>query len=344
MNPVIISGMHRSGTSAVARLIQQSGLDVGRNLLAATDGNIYGHFEEASFIQFHDELIARLFPKRAPFCEWLPLADAEIRYTGEMQEAARLIWQAHHAAGGHSWKDPRTSLFLDLWNETLPEAKIIVCLRHPYQVHLSLLRRGEPFLHVDYAAAIAGWTVYNQRILRTLATLPRERFMVLDVESAFPAPRQLTEGLSRFLGFAAAPAANAIAPEVFHFEGDVHAALAEFENYFPEAGACYRQLRELDYLNPATLPASAASTHAPIHSAAARLIEFEETHGLRAKAAKMLLRSVAVDRQRTLTLYEQAMKIGREKDGLIEDLSRFNEQLKHKVRELTGPAELAACA
>ena len=34
------------------------------------------------------------------------------------------------------------------------------------------MRRGEPFLHVDYSASILGWTVYNQRILQVISALP----------------------------------------------------------------------------------------------------------------------------------------------------------------------------
>jgi hypothetical protein len=338
MNPVIVTGMHRSGTSAVARLVQQSGFNVGTNLLAATEGNIYGHFEEASFIRFHDALIARLFPKRAPFCEWLPLADSTGLYTDAERAEAKSLWQTHRASGGNSWKDPRTSLFLDLWTETLPDAKFIICLRHPYEVHRSLLRRGEPFLHVDYSSAIAGWTVYNQRILRLLATLPRNRFTVIDVDTAFKEPHALSEALAHFTGTAAVPgASDAIALEAFHFEEDLQTALAAFENFFPGAGALYRQMKQLDLLHPVTLPAASPEDRSPIRSDEARLVEFEETHGLRAKARKMLIRSIAVDRQRSLDLYQQAMKASEEKDGLIDDLSRFNEQLKQKIIALARP-------
>jgi len=337
MNPVIILGMHRSGTSAVARLVQNLGLDVGSNLLPAAGGNVHGHFEEAAFIRFHDALIARFFPSRAPFCEWLPLADAEVVYTEADRAEARSIWDAHRASGGKAWKDPRTSLFLDLWMEILPDARAIVCLRHPYQVHCSLLRRGEPFLHVDYGAAILGWTVYNQRILKAISTLPGDRFIVLDVESAFRNAGGLTESLGRFLGLPVAPeACEAIAPEDFHFENDFHGSLEAFEEFLPEAGAAYRQLTQFDFFAPVTLPAAGAPSS--IRSAEARLIEFEETHGLRAKARKMLIRSVAVDRQRMLDLYRQAIRACEEKDRLIEDLSRLSEHLKARIAALGGPS------
>jgi len=219
--------------------------------------------------------------------------------------------------------------------ETLPDAKAIVCVRHPYQVHRSLLRRGEPFLHVDYSAAIAGWTIYNQRILEIIAKLPKERFAVLDVEAAFREPRHLAEGLAKFLGIPLSPGAyEAIAPDVFHFEDDASGTFEDFEAFLPTAGATYRQLREVDYLHPLAAKAPAAGNGGPICSEEARLLEFEESHDLRTKAKKMLIRSIAVDRQRTADFYKQVGLANAEKDGLIEDLSKLTEALKARIAQL----------
>jgi len=340
MNPAIVTGMHRSGTSAIARLVQELGADVGSNLLPAAEGNVHGHFEEAAFIRFHDQLIERLFPKRAPFCEWLPLANTEATYTDADRVEAASIWKAHQASGGNAWKDPRTSLFLDLWTQTLPDAKVIVCLRHPYQVHRSLLRRGESFLHVDYSAAILGWTIYNQRILQALAALPKGNYIVAEVDSAFREPRQLAEGLARFLGRPFTDKAlGAIAPDAFHFEDDCHEALEDFETFFPEAGAAYRQLKQFDFLQPVAFAPGRSDNASSIRSYEARLIEFEEVHGLRSKAKKMLVRSIAVDRQRITDLYQRATQVSEEKDRLIADLTRLTQHLELRVTQLQGPPQ-----
>jgi len=340
MNPVIVLGMHRSGTSAMARLVNELGVNVGTNLLPATESNVHGHFEEAAFIRFHDALIARCFPKRAPFCEWLPLTNTEVVYTDADRIEARAIWNAHCTSGSNAWKDPRTSLFVDLWLEVLAHAKVIVCLRHPYQVHLSFLRRGEPFLHVDYSAAILGWNVYNQKILKVINSLPQDRFMVVDVDAAFRDPRQLTEGLAHFLGVQiTSKAFDAVAPEAFHFEDDAREALGHFGDFLSEAEATYRQLKQFDFLNRIALNVAPISSQIPIGLEEARLIEFEETHGLRPKAKKMLVRSIAVDRQRLTALYQQAVNIGLEKDRLIEDLSRLNDCLKRRITDVERPSD-----
>jgi len=336
MSALILTGMHRSGTSAVARLVQSMGFQVGSNLLAATENNRHGHFEEAGFIHFHDQLISRFFADRAPFCEWLPLVDAETSYAEADRAEAQALWQSHLATGNGAWKDPRTSLFLDLWLDVLPEAKAIICLRHPYQVHLSLLRRGEPFLHVDYSAGIRGWTVYNERIRRVLAHFPADRVLAVDVEAAFREPAQLAEKLARFLNVPLPPAASeSITPEDFHFENDLGPALENFSAYFPEATTLHQRLQQSDF---GSTESSSAAPAPAIRSEEARLIEFEEANGLRKKARAMLIRSIAADRRRLTQLNRLSAEAHAEKDRLIEDLSRFNEQLKQEVyRQRSAP-------
>jgi hypothetical protein len=333
MKPVILAGMPRSGTSATARLVQALGVNIGSDLLPAGGGNLFGHFEEAAFIRFHDDLIRRFFPNRAPFCEWLPLADEEVTYTAADREAARSLWAQHLETGGIAWKDPRTSLFLDLWAETLPDAKIIICLRHPYQVHRSLLRRGEPFLHVDYSAAIMGSTVYNQRIFRVISSLPRERFLVVDVESGLKDAHRMAEGIARFLEIPCTEEAlKAISPESFHFEDETLGVLAHLKEYFPATIEAYRMLKQFDFLAPAAFTPAKADIAISLQSVEARLIEFEEKYGLRATTRKMLIRSIAVDRQRFLDLFRQATRVNEEKDRLIEDLSQLTETLKSHLK------------
>jgi hypothetical protein len=332
MNPLILTGMHRSGTSAIARLVQSLGFDLGHNLLVATRNNRHGHFEEMGFIRFHDQLISRYFPDRAPFCEWLPLSDTENTPGEAEQSEAVALWESHRAAGGRAWKDPRTSLFLDLWTTVLPGARVIICLRHPYQVHLSLLRRGEPFLHVDYSAGIRGWTVYNERIRRTLAHLPADRFLTVDVDAAFKEPAQLAKRLAEFLGVPAPDLSSAsITPEEFHFEEGVNQALAEFPVFFPEAAALHRALQQSDFTSPLSV---ATTTPHSIRSEEARLIEFEERCGLREKSRRMLIRSIAADRSRSSELYRLSSQAHGEKDKLIGELSRFTEQLQQEVVRL----------
>src|SRR6187200_3242741 len=55
---MIVAGMHRSGTSAVARLLMLLGADGPRNLMPARRGNEAGHWESGPIVDLHDEILA----------------------------------------------------------------------------------------------------------------------------------------------------------------------------------------------------------------------------------------------------------------------------------------------
>ena len=276
MTPLIVTGMHRSGTSAVARMLQRLGAGLGTHLLGPSSGNVHGHFEEMAFVAFHIALIKKYAPRLASGCDWLPLAMAAPAYDKADLSEASLLWQHHRAQGGTAWKDPRTSLFLDLWLRVLPEARVVLCLRHPYEVHRSLLRRGELFLITDYAAGLRGWALYNERILLGLAGLPGERLLRVEVDD-FADPMGLAGRMARFAQTPdAAPsgeAAGAIDPEQLHCVLDAEGR-RQFAAWFPELEALSRRLRGRGGMvyDPDGVTA---------HPLEARLDEFEKRYGLR---------------------------------------------------------------
>jgi len=49
---IIITGMHRSGTSLTAAFLQKIGLDLGDNLLKGNYWNPKGYFEDIDFVEF----------------------------------------------------------------------------------------------------------------------------------------------------------------------------------------------------------------------------------------------------------------------------------------------------
>ncbi len=157
---VVITGMHRSGTSLVAGLLQQAGVDIGRELLPANRGNPYGYLEDTEFLDFQEQLLrARgldMFVTQ-PF-DFVPTA-AEIEWAKSLitARANRPIW---------GWKDPRTSLFLEFWGQLLPEASYIFLYRHPLDVMLSLMRRGDFSQNGRIELGLQSWCVYNESIIR----------------------------------------------------------------------------------------------------------------------------------------------------------------------------------
>jgi len=59
--PICIAGMHRSGTSMVARLLQSCGLFLGpEEELGFDSNNGEPHFENVRFVALNDEILRRL--------------------------------------------------------------------------------------------------------------------------------------------------------------------------------------------------------------------------------------------------------------------------------------------
>ena len=54
---IIICGSGRSGTSAVARLVHESGISVGNDLIEPDEHNAEGYFEERLVVMMNDALL-----------------------------------------------------------------------------------------------------------------------------------------------------------------------------------------------------------------------------------------------------------------------------------------------
>ena len=140
--PVAIVGMHRSGTSLVAGLLAQAGLPLGEELLGANAHNPHGNHEDTAFLALHDRLLA------ANGTDWTLAGapDELVLPDGLRDEAVRLATARGEAArgGAWGWKDPRTTVFLPLWEELLPDLRVVVVFRRAATVAASLRRRRDP--------------------------------------------------------------------------------------------------------------------------------------------------------------------------------------------------------
>ena len=109
----IVSGMHRSGTSALAGLLSRCGFALGveQELLQATAHNVKGHFEHMSSLQINDTLLALAGGS------WGTLPSQE-QIDAVSQQSADAIRNFCRSFAGNLIKDPRFSV-------TLPEAAIL---------------------------------------------------------------------------------------------------------------------------------------------------------------------------------------------------------------------------
>jgi hypothetical protein len=146
--PVIVVGMHRSGTSMVSRLLDCCGLYVGHRL-----GQ---HHEAAFFRRLNDRVLVAgggRWEAVEPYLRaredenFVARSTALLRQemetgfaTGYLSLRRRLAFRlGRRFAWG--WKDPRTCLVMPQWLRLFPTARVLHVIRHPLDVALSLSRR-----------------------------------------------------------------------------------------------------------------------------------------------------------------------------------------------------------
>lgn len=170
VKPVVIAGMHRSGTSLVASYLSSLGVHMGDRLLPADSRNPRGYFEDADFVELHGRILRDCTAAgEAGHQDWgwteserfdrAPLA----RYAGEAQA---LVARRAGASGIWGWKDPRTTLLLDFWDEILEgNALYILPYRFPWEVADSMQRLGADVFLRNPEWAYPIWTFYNRHLL-----------------------------------------------------------------------------------------------------------------------------------------------------------------------------------
>ncbi|MFC4276047.1 sulfotransferase [Achromobacter aloeverae] len=142
-NVVLVLGMHRSGTSAVAAGLENLGVFMGSTLAHADEWNPKGYFEERKIVAFNDQLLqladrrwdSPLPPDPVPSPSW----------PRQLAPAASLLEEIFGDAATWGFKDPRMCLLSSFWQQVFASMGIVphllFVLRHPAEVAHSLARR-----------------------------------------------------------------------------------------------------------------------------------------------------------------------------------------------------------
>jgi hypothetical protein len=140
-------GMHRSGTSIAARILELLGVSLGDPDLLLVPGrdNPTGYWENRAIKELDDELLAHLGGSwdQPPVLEdgWeldAGLAPFRARAVATLAES----FPSSAVSGVIGWKDPRLSLLLPFWRTVVPVAGTVVVVRAPDEVARSLRARN----------------------------------------------------------------------------------------------------------------------------------------------------------------------------------------------------------
>lgn len=186
MTPLLITGMHRSGTSLTARMLGECGVFLGPadKLAPPRPDNPDGFFEHIDVVAINDKLLEACdsgwdIPTSLP-SGWqsTPLAT---RYRNDATGVLAEL-RAGAATGPWGWKDPRTCLTWPFWKDLLADCAVVVCLRNPIDVALSLHARGSHSL----TAAFRLWATYYRGALALLESSPNSVVVHFDCLVADP--------------------------------------------------------------------------------------------------------------------------------------------------------------
>jgi GT2 family glycosyltransferase/glycosyltransferase involved in cell wall biosynthesis len=167
---LIVLGMHRSGTSVLARLLNMMGAYFGPEgaSTAANIENPKGFWERQDVRELND------FVLHSVGCDWNKVAGFQISslpdsVVDEFNTRASTIILGMDAHRPWLLKEPRLCLLFELWKDLLEVPVCIHIYRNPLEVAQSLLTRNGIPIHIG----IALWEKYNQLALKSSRGSPR---------------------------------------------------------------------------------------------------------------------------------------------------------------------------
>jgi hypothetical protein len=193
---VVVLGPHRSGTSALTKILNLLGVHLGergRLVGPVRRDNDKGFFENVRIMSVNDALL------QAWGGEWHDppvLAegwhhDARVE---ELRSRAREIL-AEDFAGAELWgfKDPRSCLTLPFWRELIGSAAYVICHRNALEVARSLEERNGIPIGL-------GLELWGHHMASAILSTAGERRILLGYDELFVERRSVIEELARFVG------------------------------------------------------------------------------------------------------------------------------------------------
>jgi glycosyltransferase involved in cell wall biosynthesis len=193
---VLVLGMHRSGTSALARGLAALGVDLGDNLKPPVAGdNDKGFFEDWVLSRINDELLA-LFGG-----QWDSLLTRDPSFDQGVNalklRAMSAIAQQFNRSRYFGFKDPRSCRVVPFWKDVLArlglEPFYVIAFRNPMSVARSLERRdGFPRARSYYL-----WLLHTLSAVRHTVG---ERRVFIDYDDLMAAPEAVLEHIAQAIG------------------------------------------------------------------------------------------------------------------------------------------------
>ena len=196
---IIVLGMHRSGTSAVARLLNLMGAYFGGENIStgASAENEKGFWERLDVRALNDSMLHNAN------CDWDRITELDLdaipeHFLNAYQRTARDIVLNLDAHRPWFIKEPRLCILLPLWRPALELPFCVHVFRHPLEVAHSLKARNG----IPIKVGLALWEAYNTKAIESSSDLPRFFISYSELlSSPEPVVHQLSETMSSASGY-----------------------------------------------------------------------------------------------------------------------------------------------
>jgi len=265
--------MHRSGTSAMARVLGLAGANLPERVITAGADNPLGFWEPRDVVLLNDEIL------RVVGSEWDDLFGVRVEALVSAQQdvflprAREVLDLNYGSAGTLVLKDPRVSLLSPLWRAALEQAgctvTFVIMVRDPLEVAQSIAARdGSPvsasmMVWLSHMLAIERDTRSVSRVfVRYTDLLEDWRSVVACLGPALPAPSEIASvEISNYLSASARH--HAVDAEVWAGRSDVLPGIIDAWRWFekaatgkePDPSALDRILAQVMALNACVGPA-----------------------------------------------------------------------------------------
>lgn len=168
---IVVLGMHRSGTSAIAGMLADHGIKFGP-IREKSRFNPRGNREIPALNELHDRVL-----RRNGGSWWSPPAQVRVRRE-DLRRRDEIL--ASIPGGTIAVKDPRMLVCRELWTDL--DTKPIGVIRNPISVRQSLARRARERPKHPQNSAVQWeelWVTYNNELL---AERRRREFPVIDFD------------------------------------------------------------------------------------------------------------------------------------------------------------------
>jgi hypothetical protein len=139
---ILILGMHRSGTSALARMLNLLGCDLPITLMPAAPANPTGHWESNAIMALNDEILRSGGSNWDDWQEFNPSWYESPVVDKFFLRGLKLLVEEYESSPLFVFKDPRNCRLTRFWFDVLKQAEIdplvVLPLRNPLEVAASL--------------------------------------------------------------------------------------------------------------------------------------------------------------------------------------------------------------